>query len=83
MGGSVTIKAKRDQIAFTIAARVAAKLFVVDFKVDHGTAQLASPAISPQHLLSKILVILLLERERRLFGQDLKICVAGRYEDDL
>ena len=38
MGGGVTIKAKRDEIAFTIAARVAAKLFVVDFQVGHGTA---------------------------------------------
>ena len=71
MGRSVTIKAKRDQIAFTIAARVAAKLFVVGFKVDHGTAQLASPAISPQHLLAELLVILLLEPERRLFRQNL------------
>jgi len=47
MGGSVTIKAKRDQIAFTIAARVAAELFVVDLKIGHGTAQLTAPAISP------------------------------------
>jgi len=37
MGGGVTIKAKRDEIAFTIAARVAAKLLVMDFKVGHGT----------------------------------------------
>ena len=47
MGESVTIKAKRDQIAFTIAARVAAKLFVVDFKVGHGTAQLTAKTVSP------------------------------------
>ena len=71
MGGSVTIKAKRDQIAFTIAARVAAKLFVVGFKVGHGTADLAPPAISAQHLLSKVLVILLLDPERHLFRQDM------------
>jgi hypothetical protein len=57
MRESVTIEAKRDQIVFLIAAWVAAKLFVVDFKADHGTAQLAAPAISPQHLLSKLLVI--------------------------
>jgi hypothetical protein len=71
MGGSVTIKAKRDQIAFTIPARVAAELFVVDFEVGHRTAQLTSPAISAQHLLSKILVILLLEPDRRLFRHNL------------
>src|SRR5947209_20620039 len=67
MGGSVTIKAKRDQIAFTIAARVAAKLFVVDFKVGHGTADLAPPAVSPEYVLVELLVILLLEPDRRLF----------------
>jgi len=71
MGRSVTIKAKRDQIAFTIAARVAAELLVVDFKVGHGTTQLTAPAISAQHVLSKILVILLLEPDRRLFRQNL------------
>src|SRR3989442_7012482 len=67
MGGSVTIKAKRDQIAFTIAARVAAKLFVVDFKVGHGTADLAPPAVSPEYVLAELLVILLIEPDRRLF----------------
>src|SRR5438132_6856703 len=67
MGGSVTIKAKCDQIAFTIAARVAAKLFVVDFKVGHGTADLAPPAVSPEYVLAELLVILLIEPDRRLF----------------
>jgi len=47
MDRRVAVKAQRDQIAFTIAACVAAKLFVVDFKVGRGTAQLTSPAISP------------------------------------
>ena len=64
-------KAERDQIAFIIGTTVAAKQFVVDFKVGHGTAHLTSPAISPQHLLSKILVILLLEPDLRLFRQNL------------
>ena len=63
----MTIKAKRDQIAFTIAARVAAKLFVVDFKVGHGTADLAPPAVSPEYVLAELLVILLIEPDRRLF----------------
>jgi len=71
MGGSVAIEAKRDQIVFLISAGVAAKLFVVDFKVCHRTTQLTAPAISAQHLLSKILVILLLEPDRRLFRQNL------------
>ena len=68
---TVATQAERDQIAFIIRTTVAAKLFVVDFKVCHGTAQLTSPAISPQHLLTKILIFLLLEPDRRLFRQDL------------
>jgi hypothetical protein len=70
MDRRVAVKAQHNQIHFLILACVAAKLFVVDLKVGHGTAQLASPAISPQYLLSKILVILLLEPDRRLFRQN-------------
>jgi len=47
MRESVTIEAKRDQIAFIIRAAVAAKFSVVDFKVGHGTAQLTAPTVSP------------------------------------
>ena len=47
MRESVTIEAKRDQIAFIIRAAVAAKFPVVDFKVGHGTAQLTAPTVSP------------------------------------
>ena len=43
----MTIAAERDQIAFIIRAAVAAKFFVMNFKVCHGTAQLTAPAISP------------------------------------
>ena len=68
---AVATQAERDQIAFIIRTTVATKLFMVDFKVGHGTAQLTSPAISAQHLLSKILVILLLEPDRCLFRQNL------------
>ena len=64
---TVATQAKRDQIAFIIRTTVAAKLFVVDFKICHGTAQLTSPAISPQHLLTKILIFLLLEPDRGVF----------------
>jgi len=60
MDRGVAIKAKRDQIAFVVLAGVAAELCVVDFKVGHGTAQLTTPAISPQYLLTKILIFLLL-----------------------
>ncbi len=64
---TVATQAERDQIVFMIRAGVAAKLFVVDFKVGHGTAQLTAPAVSPQYVLAELLVILLLEPDRRLF----------------
>ena len=68
---AVATQAERDEVAFVILAGVAAELFVVGFKVGHGTAQLTSPSVSAQHLLSKILVILLLEPDWRLFRQNL------------
>ena len=64
---TVTTQAERDQIAFIIDAGVAAKLFVVDLQVCHRTAQLTAPAVSPQYVLAELLVILLLEPDRRLF----------------
>ena len=54
---TVATKAERDQIAFIIGTTVAAKQFVVDFKVGHGTAHLTSPAISPQYLFAELPVI--------------------------
>ncbi len=71
MDRRVTIEAQRDEIPLVIIAAVAAKLFVVNFKVGHGTAQLTAPAISPQYLLPKVLVTVLLEPDRRLFRQNL------------
>ena len=63
----MTIKAKRDQIAFMIRAAVAAKFSVMDFEVSHRTTQLTPPAVSPEYVLAELLVILLLEPDRRLF----------------
>src|SRR5438132_6153311 len=63
----MTITPKRDQIAFIIAARVSAKRFIVDFNVGHGPADLAPPAVSPEYLLAELLVILLINPDRRLF----------------
>jgi hypothetical protein len=41
---------QRDQVFFGIVAGVAAKLFVVDFQVQHRAARLTPPAIATQHL---------------------------------
>ena len=44
--------AKRDQILFGVISRLTAKLFVVDFKIGQRSAQLATPAVASQDLLS-------------------------------
>ena len=67
----MTIETKGYQIVLAILAGVAAKLFVVNFKVCHRTAELAAPAVSPQYVLAELLVILLLKPDRHLFRQNL------------
>src|SRR2546425_11489372 len=44
---------------------------MVNLQVRQGTAYLAPPAVSPEYVLAELLVILLLEPDRRLFRQDL------------
>ena len=67
----MTIETKGYQIVLAILAGVAAKFFMVNFKVCHRTAELAAPAVSPPYVLAELLVILLLEPDRRLFRQNL------------
>ena len=67
----MTIETEGDQIMLTILAGVAAKLFVVNFKVCHRTAELAAPAVSPQYMLAKFPVIFFLEPDRPLFRRSL------------
>ena len=42
---------ERDQVLFGVVARMAAKLFVMDFQVRHRAARLTPPAVATQHLL--------------------------------
>jgi len=44
--------AERDEVLFRVVARVATKLFVMDFQVRHRAARLTPPAIATQHLLT-------------------------------
>jgi len=44
--------AKRDQVLFGIISRLTAKLFVVDFEIGQRSAQLATPPVASQDLLS-------------------------------
>ena len=52
----VACSAKGDQIFFAIFARLAAELFVMNLQVRHSSAELASPAVAAQHLLTELLV---------------------------
>ena len=67
MDGRVAICAKRDQVLFRIFAAVTAKLLMVDDKVCHRSAELASPTVAPQHVLAKLFIFLLVKPERRPF----------------
>jgi hypothetical protein len=46
--------AQRDQVRLGIVAGTAAKLFVVNLKIGHAPARLASPTIAAEHLLAKL-----------------------------
>jgi len=48
--------AQRDQVRFEIVTTLTAKLFVVHLEVRSAPATLASPTITPQHLLSELFV---------------------------
>jgi hypothetical protein len=52
----VAFRTESDQVFLRIFARVAAKLFVVDFQVRHRAARLTPPAVALQNCLSQRLV---------------------------
>lgn len=52
MDSSMAFGAQCDQVLFGVISRLAAKLFVVNLKIGQRSAQLATPAVASQHLLS-------------------------------
>ena len=44
--------AKGDQVIFVVRTRVATEALVMDFEVGHGSAELTTPAVAPQHLFA-------------------------------
>ena len=56
MQGGMTCSAHSNQILFRVVARVAARLFVMDFQVGHRTAQLTPPAVPTEDLLPQTVV---------------------------
>jgi hypothetical protein len=53
---SMATGAQCDQVLFGVVARLAAKLFVMDFQVRHPPAGLTPPAIAAQDLLPEALI---------------------------
>jgi hypothetical protein len=66
----VTCDAERNQVCFRIVAALAAKFLVVNLKIQPRPATLASPAVTPQHLLSQSFVYLRIEALSRAFGKN-------------
>jgi hypothetical protein len=48
--------AECDQILTRIITGLAAKLFVVNFEIGHGSARLTFPAVAVKHLVAKLVV---------------------------
>lgn len=48
--------AQRDQVLFRIVARVTPEIFMVDLKVGHRAACLASPTISAEDLVAQLFI---------------------------
>jgi hypothetical protein len=53
---SMAPRAEGDQIVLGIGTGLAAKLFVVNLKIGHRSARLASPAVPAEHLAAKLIV---------------------------
>jgi hypothetical protein len=56
MDFSMTHTAQRDEIFFHIASQQAARLYMMDLQISGTSASLASPTITPEHLLAKPLI---------------------------
>ena len=67
----VTDSAECNQIQFVIGTLLAAQLLVVDLQVLSRAADLASPAVPTQDLLSQLFVRLGIESEARFLGANL------------
>jgi hypothetical protein len=67
MRGRVTRIAQRDQVLFRVIPGVTAKFFVMDFKIGHAAAGLASPAIPAEHMPAELFVFLRIEPQTGTF----------------
>jgi hypothetical protein len=56
MLGGVACSAERNEVLARIIAGSAAKPFVMNLKVGHRAARLASPPVAAEHLVAKLLI---------------------------
>jgi hypothetical protein len=61
MYGGVSRIAQRDQVLLGVIAGLAPELAVVDLKVGHRAARLASPAVAIEHLVAETVVLVRLK----------------------
>jgi len=67
VNGCVARRAKRNQVFFGIVAGLTAKLLVMNFKIRHGAAGLASPAIPAEYFVAEFFVWLGIKPQARAF----------------
>jgi len=70
MYSGVAYYAERDQVLFGIGPRLAAKLFVVNLKIGHRAARLASPVVPTEHPIVKLLVGVRIQAQMFVFRSD-------------
>jgi hypothetical protein len=70
MNSSVAFRAEGDQIFLRIGPGLTSELPMVNLKVGHRAARLASPTVSPQDLIAKLVVQLGSQANRWLFWSE-------------
>ncbi len=66
MNPSMTSGAEGDEIFLGIGPGLAAELFVVNLKIEHCAAGLASPAVAAENLIAKLVVQFAFQAQARV-----------------
>ena len=72
----MAIHTERNEVVFTIVARMATKLLMVYFKVGPGSAELAAPPVALKNALAEFFVVVSSQPDRHLLLQKLVHCVS-------
>jgi hypothetical protein len=67
----VACGAEGNQILLGVLSGLAAKLFVMNFEIGHRAARLASPAITAEHVVTKLVVRVWIQAQAWLLGSKL------------